>query len=268
MEYTASVLPALRQQHGAHFCIVNGENAHQGKGLNEVLCKRLFKGGADVITGGDHSFDKHLIFPYMAKERRLLRPMNYPRGVPGSGFGIYEVPELAGVKLAVLNLRGQVFFNNPIQCPFRTADWALGETKRETPLVFVDFHAEATAEKASMGHYLDGRASVVAGTHTHVQTADESILPGGTGFITDAGATAPGDSSIGMNKQVALQRFLLQIPQKYELATGPIALRGIVAEIDIETGKCLRIERIRSDETLAQYTERQARQMATPPEAA
>ncbi|MDX2063018.1 MAG: TIGR00282 family metallophosphoesterase [Bacteroidia bacterium] len=238
-----AAVPQLRASLGVDFCIANGENMHQGKGLNEHLCRKLLRSGVDVLTGGDHSFDKHLIFPYMAKERRLLRPMNYPKGAPGWGYGVYELQAL-GLKLGVLNLRGQVFFQNPIQCPFRTADWALAELSKETPLIFVDMHAEATAEKISMGLYLDGRVSVVAGTHTHVQTADERILPQGTGFITDVGCTGPLHSVIGMHPETALQRFLLQIPQKYELAQGAHQLCGIHTEISTATGRCLSLQRI------------------------
>jgi metallophosphoesterase (TIGR00282 family) len=245
--FTVSVLPQLINQYGADFCVVNGENAHQGRGINDQIVKKLLDAGVDVITGGDHSFDKHLVFPLMARERRLLRPLNYPKGVPGFGFGVYELPTL-GAKIAVLNLRGQAYFQNPINDPFRAADWAIGEVAAQTKLIFIDLHAEATAEKAALAHYLDGRASLIAGTHTHVPTADETVLPQGTGFITDVGCTGPINSIIGMDVKTALDRFLLQTPQKYQLAEGRIALCGIHAELDIATGKCLRLQRIRIEE--------------------
>lgn len=228
-----TLLPELIDEHQADFVIVNGENAHEGKGTNETIVKRFYRSGAHVITGGDHSFDKHLIFPYMAKDRRLLRPINYPSGAPGFGYGLYEtqVPE---TKIGVVNLRGQVFFQNPIRCPFRTIDKVLDDISSETDIVFVDFHAEATAEKIAMGHYLDGRVSVVAGTHTHVQTADERVMPAGTAYITDVGFTGAHHSVIGMDIQTALNRFMLQIPQKYKLGEGRTTIQGALFSLSGE----------------------------------
>jgi 2',3'-cyclic-nucleotide 2'-phosphodiesterase len=245
--FTCAVLPKLFEQYAVDFCVVNAENAHQGRGLNDVIVRKLFDAGVDVITGGDHSFDKHLVFPLMDREPRLLRPYNYPEGVPGFGFGIYELPARQ-LKLAVINLRGQAFFQNPISDPFRAADTVLAEVLPQTPIVFVDFHAEATAEKAGLALYLDGRISALVGTHTHVPTADERVLPGGTGFLSDAGATCPRHSVIGMDIDVALQRFLLQMPQKYELAKGLHRLHGALVSIDPETGHCLSMTRIAVDE--------------------
>lgn len=236
-------IPQLRAAYNVDFCIANGENMHQGKGLNEHLCKKLLRDGVDVITGGDHSFDKHLIFGYLAKEKRLLRPMNYPRGVPGNGFGVFTPDEL-GLPIAVVNLRGNTFFNNPVQDPFRTADWVIEAVGKETNLIIVDFHAEATAEKIAFGHYLDGRVSAVFGTHTHVPTADHRVLPNGTGFVTDIGCTGPENSVIGMDSQTAQQRFLLQTPQKYQLAAGPIALSGLVLEIDSKSGNTTNLKHV------------------------
>lgn len=236
-------IPQLRAAYNVDFCIANGENMHQGKGLNEHLCKKLLRDGVDVITGGDHSFDKHLIFGYLAKEKRLLRPMNYPRGVPGNGFGVFTPDEL-GLPIAVVNLRGNTFFNNPVQDPFRTADWVIEAVGKETNLIVVDFHAEATAEKIAFGHYLDGRVSAVFGTHTHVPTADHRVLPNGTGFVTDIGCTGPENSVIGMDSQTAQQRFLLQTPQKYQLAAGPIALSGLVLEIDSKSGNTTSLKHV------------------------
>lgn len=245
--FTVSVLPQLIEQYGVDFCVVNGENAHQGRGINDQIVHKLLDAGVDVITGGDHSFDKHLVFPLMAREKRLLRPLNYPKGVPGFGYGLYDLPAL-DTKIAVVNLRGQAYFQNPINDPFRAADWVISEVSPHTKLIFVDLHAEATAEKAALGYYLDGRVSLVAGTHTHVPTADETILPQGTGFITDVGCTAPVHSIIGMDVKTAMDRFLLQTPQKYQLAEGRIALCGVHAELDIATGCCLKLQRVRVEE--------------------
>lgn len=243
VDYVVDNIGAMRAHYGAHFCVVNGENMHQGRGVNEVMCKRLFKAGVDVLTGGDHSFDKHLIIPYMLKERHLLRPMNYPKGVAGLGFGVFDLPN-SHHRIGVLNLRGNVFFNNPIQCPFRTADWAVSEIARETNLIFVDMHAEATAEKVALAHYLDGRVSVVAGTHTHVQTADDRILPQGTGFISDVGCVGAYESVIGMSIDTAIQRFLLQTPQRGALGDGPLQACGLLVDLDPESGQCVAMERI------------------------
>ncbi len=245
--FTCRVLPQLFATHAVDFCVVNAENAHQGRGLNDAIVRQLFDAGVDVITGGDHSFDKHQVFPLMAREPRLLRPYNYPTAAPGVGLGVYDLPA-RGVKLAVLNLRGQAYFQNPIRDPFTCADEALAQIGGATPLVFVDLHAEATAEKAALAHYLDGRVSAIVGTHTHVPTADERLLTGGTGLLTDAGATAPRHSVIGMDVHTALQRFLLQTPQKYQLAAGPHRLHGALARLDPDTGRCLALERIAVDE--------------------
>lgn len=242
-----AAVPQLRASLGVDFCIANGENMHQGKGLNEHLCRKLLRSGVDVLTGGDHSFDKHLIVSYLAKEKRLLRPHNYPRGVPGTGVGVYTVPEL-GLPIGVVNLRGNTFFNSPVQDPFRSADGLFEMLAGQTSHVFIDFHAEATAEKAAFAHYVDGRASVVFGTHTHVPTADHRILPKGTGFVSDIGCTGPTESVIGMDTQTAIQRYLLATPQKYQLATGPLQLSGLLAEVGIADGKARALRHVVFDE--------------------
>lgn len=235
------LLPSLIADNEVDFCVVNGENAHEGRGINEFIAKKLYKAGADVITGGDHSFDKHLVFPYMAKDRRLLRPLNYPKGAPGSGYCVVEKKE---VQVGVMNLRGQAYFNNPIHCPFQTADRFLPDLAAKSTIIFVDFHAEATAEKATLGWYLDGRVSAVCGTHTHVQTADERVLPKGTGFLTDVGFTGPAKSVIGMDVETATQRALLQIPQKYKLAEGDVFLSAAIFSIDVRTGTTKSVKRL------------------------
>lgn len=236
------LLPELRESDSLDFVVVNGENSHKGRGFNERQVKKMLAAGADVITGGDHSFDKHLIFGYMNKEERLLRPFNYPDDVPGKGFGVYHVPAVEA-QVAVLNLRGQSFFHNPIRCPLQGADAALGELEPHTNLIFVDYHAEATAEKIAMGWYLDGRVSAVSGTHTHVQTGDEQILPQGTGYLTDVGFTGAHNSVIGLDTATALERMKLQIPRKYKAGKGDTRLKGALYEIDLETGKCLKVKR-------------------------
>ena len=226
-------LPLLIDEHQVDFTIVNGENAHEGRGTNEYIVKRFYRAGADVVTGGDHSFDKHLIFPYMEKDRRLLRPANYPEGNPGFGYGVYET-QVPDTKIGVINLRGQVYFSNPIRCPFREIDEIIGELVHETDVIFVDFHAEATAEKIAMSYYLDGRVSVLAGTHTHVQTADERIMPAGMAYISDVGFTGPHNSVIGMDIQTALNRALKQTPQKYKLGEGRNTIQGALFELEPE----------------------------------
>jgi metallophosphoesterase (TIGR00282 family) len=244
-----SLVPQLIDEYQVDFTIINGENAHDGKGINETIVKRFYRSGAQVITGGDHSFDKHLIFPYMAKDRKLLRPINYPSGTPGFGYGVFE-SQVPDTRVGVINLRGQVFFNNPIRCPFRTIDKVLDDLAGETDLIFVDFHAEASAEKVAMGHYLDGRVSAIVGTHTHIQTADERVLPAGTAYISDVGFTGPHHSVIGMDIQTALNRFLLQIPQKYKLGEGRTTLQGVVISFEPQASpkgkplRALRVERI------------------------
>lgn len=235
-----TLLPSLIQKHKPDFVIANGENSHEGMGINEEIVKHLYKLGIHVITGGNHSFDKWKILPYMKTDKNLLRPLNYPRGVNGYGFGIYEIPG-KNLKLGVLNLQGRTFLP-AIDDPFRTADWALEKIKEETNLVFVDFHAEATAEKVAMGWHLDGRASVMVGTHTHIPTNDARIMPRGMGYITDAGMTGSFNSVIGMDKDTALRRFMLSTPQKYQSANGDNRICGIVADIDPEKATCIHIE--------------------------
>ncbi len=243
VNFVCKHIPEIKKQEDIQFCIVNAENSHQGKGTNDAIVHQLLNAGVNVITGGDHSFDKHLVFPLMEKEKRLLRPFNYPEGVPGFGYGIFDIPNI-NHKIAVINLRGLTFFHNPILCPFRSAEKLLEEVKTKTNLIFVDFHSEATAEKWSFARFLDGKVSAIAGTHTHVQTADEQILPFGTGYISDVGFCGPYNSVIGMDNETSIQRFLYQIPQKYKLAEGDLRLQGAIFELDTETGLCFSVKRI------------------------
>ena len=221
--------------------IANGENAAGGFGITEETARDLYRCGIHLLTSGNHIWDKKDALDFIKREEMLLRPANYPEGTPGRGSTV--VTTAGGVKVAVLNLEGRVFMNN-LDCPFRVADREIELLKRETPIIFVDFHAEATSEKAALGWYLDGRASAVVGTHTHVQTADERILTGGTAYITDVGMTGSYDSVIGVRKEEAISRFLTQLPAKFEVAKKDIRLNAVVIEVDAQSGKALRIERI------------------------
>lgn len=237
-----TVLPSLIKKYKSDFVIANGENSHEGHGINESIIKTLYSLGVHVITGGNHSFAKWKVFPYMRSDNRILRPLNYPKGNAGFGYGIYEIPG-TDLKIGVLNLQGRTFLN-PIDDPFSTADWALEKIREETNLVFVDMHAEATAEKVAMAWHIDGKASVMVGTHTHIPTNDARIFPSGLGYITDAGMTGSFNSVLGMDKKVAIKRFTTGVHQKYQLANGDNHMCGIHAVIDADTGRCTHIEPI------------------------
>src|SRR5262245_2250625 len=235
------LLPRLRLDHAADLAVVNVENAAGGFGVTPAIARGLLDQGVDVMTSGNHIWDKKEIIEYIGKENLLLRPANFPAGTPGVGW----VTVKAGPnRVAVLNLMGRVFMN-PIDCPFRTADAILPELRRETPIILVDMHAEATSESLAMGWYLDGRVSAVVGTHRHVQTADERVLPGGTAYITDLGMTGPTEGVIGVDRDLILQRFLSQMPMRFEPAKGPAALHGVVIVVDPETGRASDIRRLR-----------------------
>lgn len=235
------LLKGFAEKYQAEAVIVNGENIFEGKGLNKKQAEMLFDAGTDIITTGNHIWERWESRPLLREDRRILRPLNYPRINGGAGFTIFETK--SGVKIGVLSLQGRVFLP-PIDDPFSAADWALEHILKETPNVIVDMHAEATAEKQAMGFYLDGRVSAVLGTHTHVQTADERILPEGTAYITDVGMTGPYDSCVGMRTDIAIKRFTYGTPHKYETATGDLKVSGVVVEIDPTTGRALRIERV------------------------
>jgi metallophosphoesterase (TIGR00282 family) len=235
------LLPRLRQEHAIDFCVVNVENSAGGFGVTPAMAKQVLEQGADVLTSGNHIWDKKEIVEYITKENLLLRPANFPVGTPGVG----HVTVKAGPhRVAVLNLMGRVFMH-PIDCPFRKADEIVPELRKDTPIVLVDMHAEATSESVAMGWYLDGRVSAVVGTHRHVQTADERVLPGGTAYITDLGMTGPTEGVIGVDREVILQRFLSQMPARFEPAKGPAALHGVVIVVDPETGRASDIRRLR-----------------------
>jgi 2',3'-cyclic-nucleotide 2'-phosphodiesterase len=237
-------LHRIVDRHRVDLVIANGENSAGGFGLTAETAQELFKCGVEMITSGNHIWDKKESLEYIKREERIVRPANYPEGTPGKGSAIVRTP--GGVKVGILNLEGRVFMNN-LECPFRCADREIAKLKEETPIIFVDFHAEATSEKASLGWYLDGRVSAVIGTHTHVQTADERILTGGTAYLTDAGMTGPFDSVIGVKKEEAIQKFITQRPAKFEIAKRDIRINGVVIEVDEKSGLALGIERINID---------------------
>ncbi|MEK7701073.1 MAG: TIGR00282 family metallophosphoesterase, partial [candidate division NC10 bacterium] len=228
------------QEHAIDFCVVNVENAAGGFGVTAPIARQVLEHGADVMTSGNHIWDKKEIVAYIVKENLLLRPANFPAGTPGAGF---ITVKCGPHKVAVLNLMGRVFML-PIDCPFRTADALIPELRKETPIVLVDMHCEATSESLAMGWYLAGRVSAVVGTHRHVQTADERVLPGGTAYITDLGLTGPTDGVIGVDRDQIIQRFLQQMPIRFETAKGPAALQGVVIVVDPDTGRASSIRRL------------------------
>src|SRR5438128_4202583 len=235
------LLPRLRQEHAIDLAVVNVENAAAGFGVTPQIAREILDQGADVMTSGNHIWDKKEIVEYITKENLLLRPANFPAGTPGVG----HVTVKAGPhKIAVLNLMGRVFML-PIDCPFRKAAEILAEFWTETPIVLVDMHCEATSESLAMGWYLDGRASAVVGTHRHVQTADERVLPGGTAYITDLGLTGPTDGVIGVDRDQIIQRVLNQMPMRFETAKGPAALQGVVIVLEPEIDRASSIRRLR-----------------------
>ena len=230
----------LRSQREIDFVVANVENAAGGFSITSRIAEDLLAAGVDVMTSGNHIFDKKEVLEYIEKQPRLLRPANYAPGVPGKGRWVGKV---RGVPVAVINLQGRVFMS---QCddPFRCADAQLAALEPSVKIILVDMHAEATSEKIAMGRYLDGRASVVAGTHTHVQTADEQILPEGTAYITDLGMVGPHDGVIGMQTEIVLERFLRGLSMKFEPCDGGIKLNGLIIDVDEETGRATRVERL------------------------
>jgi len=232
-------LPVLVEKYSPSFIVANGENAAGGIGITPQICQELLD-HVDILTSGNHIWDKKEAISYLDKEPRLLRPANYPPRNPGKGIYIFEIE--AGLKIGVLNLQGRVFME-PIDCPFRIADLELEKIKDQDALTIVDFHAEATSEKQAMGWYLDGKVSAVIGTHTHVPTADERILPQGTAFMTDVGMVGGYDSVIGIKKDQAIQRFLTSRPQRFEPGKRGMVFSAAFVEVDVMSGKALSIKR-------------------------
>ncbi len=234
-------LQHLQKQYEIDLTILNCENAAAGFGVTPKIADEFFDWGVDVLTSGNHIWDKKEILPYLAKNPRILRPVNYPRENPGRGVTIAKTR--SGEEAAVLNLQGRVFMP-ATDDPFRVADSELANLPKQVKVIFVDMHGEATSEKAAMGWYLDGRVSAVVGTHTHIPTADETILPGGTAYITDVGMAGPFYSVIGVVKEDVLRRFLTSMPEKFEAASQDARLNAVFVDVDSATGKARSIERI------------------------
>ena len=237
---TADVLGKMRAEGFPDVVIANGENAAGGFGLTEKIYHELLDLGVSVVTMGNHTWDKQEIMGFIGEADRLVRPLNYADGTPGRGWTLYTS---YGIQVAIINVMGRAFMP-PVDCPFRAVDKALDEIDGETPVVIVDVHAEATAEKMALACHLDGRVSAVFGTHTHVQTADETILPGGTAYLTDAGMTGPRDSIIGMRRDLSVKKLLTGLPTRLEVATGPTQFNAVRVSVDAGTGKALTVQRL------------------------
>ena len=232
----SKLVPSLRQEYGIDFVIANAENAAGGFGVTPETAQELFDAGVDVLTSGNHIWAQKEIFPYLDSEMPLLRPLNYPPGVPGRGF-------INKDGVMVVNLIGRTFIGS-FDCPFQTMDKFLAELKPKPPIIIVDFHAEATSEKTAMGRYLDGRVSAVLGTHTHVGTIDAQVLPQGSAYVTDLGMVGPIDSIIGDDIQSVLQRFLTAMPHRLTVGHGKAMFNAVMVRVDDQTGKALSIERV------------------------
>jgi hypothetical protein len=235
------LLPEIIFQHRIDFVIANCENAAAGFGVTRDVVEELYGNRINVLTSGNHIWDKREISEFIGDYETLLRPANFPEGSPGWGSVIRS--DSSGISCGVINLMGRVFMK-AIDCPFRVAEREIEKMKKYTKTIIIDMHAEATSEKEAMGWFLDGRVSAVLGTHTHVQTADESILPGGTAYITDAGMTGPFNSIIGIRKDAVIERFLTQIPNKFDVAKDDVRLQGVVIDVDGKSGKAAGIERL------------------------
>lgn len=244
----AEHLDALKQAHGIDYTIVNAENAAAGFGVTESITTELLELGADLLTSGNHIWDKRETLDFIGNEPRLLRPENYPEGTPGKGW---HKATVGGLTVGVLNAMGTVFMHPTLDCPFRCADRLLASHLADCDILLLDFHAEASSEKVAMGWYLDGRVSAVVGTHTHVPTADERVLAQGAAFISDVGMTGCYDSIIGMKIEPSLKRFLHKVPERFEVETGPGSLCGVVIEVDPATGRSTGIQRVRAEETIS-----------------
>ncbi|MBD3298500.1 MAG: TIGR00282 family metallophosphoesterase [candidate division Zixibacteria bacterium] len=236
----SQLLWGFKRKHEIDFVIANVENAAGGYGVTREISQKLFTYGVDVQTSGNHIWDRKESHDLLDSEEYLLRPANYPPGVPGRGSVIRKSEK--GIPVGVLNIQGRVYMKE-IDCPFRVAEREIGRLRQEAAIIFVDFHAEATSEKQAMGYYLDGRASALIGTHTHVQTADERIYPKGLAYLTDAGMTGPHDSVLWVRPQDALRRFLTGLPHRFQMAEGDVRMSGVVVDIDESTGKATHIER-------------------------
>ncbi|MEK6566218.1 MAG: TIGR00282 family metallophosphoesterase [Bacteroidota bacterium] len=241
LNLVSTVLKQYLQKYEVDFCFVNGENTTEGKSISEEDAKALFDLGVHVITTGNHLWDRWQVKKLLEKERNLLRPLNYPRENPGNGFVVYDLKEKG--RVGVLNVQGRTYMQ-PIDDPFKSADWAVSKIANDTKVILIDMHAEATAEKMAFAWHLDGRVSAIVGTHTHIPTADARILPNGTAYITDVGMTGPYDSVIGMKKEIAIRRFIHQTPYKFEIAEHDVRMCAVYIQVDTETGKATKIEQV------------------------
>ncbi len=240
-EAVRKLLPELKKEFGLGFVIANAENAAGGSGITQKIAYELFDSGVDVLTSGDHIWKKKEIVEVIKSDPRIMRPANFPESSPGRGYNVFNTA--TGVKVGVINIQGRVFME-ALDCPFRVADKAYEALQKDTKIIIVDMHAEATSEKVALGWYLDGKVSAVLGTHTHIQTADDKILPAGSAYITDAGMTGPYDSVIGRKVEHVLERFLTSMPVKFEVAESNIQLHGVVVDVDEVSGKARSITRI------------------------
>jgi len=241
LKVLSNALPDIVYKFKIDCVIVNCENAAGGLGVTPNQAKALLSIGVHVLTSGNHIWRKKEIVDFLDKESRLLRPANYPEGAPGKGHHIITMP--SGVNIGVINLLGRVFME-PLDCPFKAADREISKISSVAKIIIVDMHAEATSEKVAMGAYLNGRVTAVVGTHTHVQTADEKVLSGGTAYITDLGMTGPHDSVIGVKKEIILGKFLTQLPRRFDIASGNTRINGAIIKVDERTGKAKGISRL------------------------
>ena len=248
------LVTTLRERYGVDFVIANGENSAGGSGITPRTADEIFSAGVDVITSGDHLWDQKEVMVLLENEKRFLRPMNYPKGTPGQGSGVFEIHNPASgisASIAVLNLQGRTFMAS-LENPFCLAREEVERLRMRTKIIFVDLHAEATSEKIALARMLDGKVSAVVGTHTHVQTSDEQIFPGGTAYLTDAGFTGPNESVLGREIAPVIKRFLTNMPQRFGVAKGPVRLQGALIEIDETSGNATGICRV--SETLTADT--------------
>ncbi len=235
------MVPKFKAERGVDFVVINGENSANGRGITPKITIDLLRAGAAVITSGDHIWDQKEIVHFMPTEPRLLRPINYPAGTPGQGSIVLETPK---GKVGVINVQARTFMNPPLDNPFLVIEEEVERMRAETPVIFVDVHGETTSERIAMGRFLDGRVSAVVGTHTHTQTADEQIFPGGTAFLCDAGMCGPSESILGREIAPIIDRFLTSRPVAFPVARGPVKIHGALIEIDETTGRALKIERV------------------------
>lgn len=240
-EMVREYLPKIKEKYKPHITIINGENAAGGRGITGTIYRQFLEWGAQAVTLGNHAWDNRDVFDFIDDAKYLVRPANFPEGAPGEGLKYIKWNQQT---VAVINLQARTFMP-ALDCPFRKAEELVEEARRHTPIIFVDFHGEATSEKQAMGWFLDGKVSAVIGTHTHVQTADNRILPGGTAYLSDAGMTGPYDAILGMEKEAVLHRFLTSLPVRFEVPKeGRAILSGALLDIDAQTGRAKKIERL------------------------